>query len=792
MIHRWFVTAAVPLTLAVWISLSQPVAAHGVLVRSNPPVNSTFGTPPREAVLWFNEPVEPSFTTVVVLDRQARSVGGQPTVSRDGLQIRVALSLLPRGLYTVKWRVLSAADGHTTAGVFAFAVGEAVSSASQASVAGPGPVRVAVRWIGFLAAIVLAGATFFQFAVLRPTFARLDLPAQRRQGLQETAAHNLRSLRLASAVGLLVSLAMEFTLDATLLLDAQFPHVLLGGRFWSLLGETKIGWSVVVRTAMTLVLLLPDSGAGRIFQTGAALWFVVVASVAAAFGGPVALVGSLHLAVVLLVATVYGVVTVLLALILPTIPDLDIPEFAWAAPLAASILLAGLTLAAHASGSGVLAIAADWLHMLAAALWIGGLVSLLLVLRMAEASLRPWLAREVVPRFSRVAGIGVGVMVVTGIYSAWVYIPSLQSFLATAYGRALLVKLVLVVPLVALGALNRFVLRPRVLAGKAAPVPAVHRFLRTVTGEVGLAAAVLLVVAVLTITPPAKTSAPAVSGKPLILAGIAGDLRVRLAVTPAQPGWNRLEATVALQDDQPLGQDARVLFRFTTLNEDLDPTGIIATPQGQGRYRVEGGELALAELWDVEVIVRRAGQLDVSASFPLALGEESSRATDPAASALLTAAQEAIGRTQTWRQLEQITDGVGGLAATASEFARPDRLHYKIPSGLEGIIIKDVHYQRFQTRPWERRPLSTPFAVRSPLPTDGAQGIVFGRQAQCDEEPCRVVMWRVPSGNVTFSTWIGTRTKRPHKLFMVAKTDPHYMTLHFSDFDSRLSITPPE
>lgn len=776
-------------TLGLWLGLAHPVAAHGVLERSNPPANSTLGTSPRQVVLWFNEPVDPSFGTVVILDREGKAVGERPTHSKDGRQVTVPLMPMVRGLHTVKWRALSTVDGHTTAGAFAFAVGEAVSSTAGASVAGPGPVRIAIRWIGFLAAVVLTGAVLFQVGVLRPALTRLELPPQQRQRLQDSVARQLRLVKRASAIGLLLSVAVDFALDATLLLDVPFFQALLGGGLWSLLGGTKAGWSVVVRAAMALVLLLPDSASGRILQTGAAIWFVVVAGLAAAFGGPVALVGSIHFSVIVLVAAVYGLVTVLMALILPQVPDLDFPEFTWAAPLVAAVLLAGLTMAAHASGSGPIAMVADWIHLLAAATWLGGLACLLLVLRTTDASLRPRLAQGLVPRFSQVAGISLGVVVVTGIYSAWVHVPSLRSFTLTAYGRTLLLKLAFIVPLMAFGAFNRFVLRPRLVADRSSTPRVVHRFLRSIAGEVGLAATVLLVVAVLTITPPVRSSAPAAAQKPFILAGVAADLRVQVAITPSLPGWNRIEVTVTMEDGQAIGRDVRVLVRLTKIDEDLDPTTIVPVDHGQGRYSAEGGELALPGLWDVQVIVRRSGQIDASASFPLALGEQSTRPADVAASALLEAAQRTFARTQTWRQLEQITDGVGGVAVTTSELARPDRLHYKNASGLEGVIIKDVHFQRFSSRPWERRPLTVPFAVRSPLPTEGAEGSVLGKQTRCDDEPCQVVMWKTQGGAAMFAAWIGMRTKRPYKVFMVLES--HYMTLHLSDFDAPLDITPP-
>src|SRR5690348_4470699 len=85
----------------------------------------------------------------------------------------------------------------------------------------------------------------------------------------------------------------------------------------------------------------------------------------------------------------------------------------------------------------------DWLHVLAASLWIGGLAALTLA-----------------------------VLLLSGIYNAWVQLPDVAAFRDTPYGRVLLAKIALVIALVALGATSRYTLLPRLTGTPARSVVA--------------------------------------------------------------------------------------------------------------------------------------------------------------------------------------------------------------------------------------------------------------------------------------------------------------------------------
>jgi putative copper resistance protein D len=131
--------------------------------------------------------------------------------------------------------------------------------------------------------------------------------------------------------------------------------------------------------------------------------------------------------------------------------------------LAASIAWTG-----HAGSTpgetGIPHLAADMLHLTAAAAWIGGLVSLTWLLAgsrrdPAQASL----ARDATRRFSTLGIVSVATLFSTGIVNAWILVGSLNALIATGYGRLLMLKISLFAAMVAFAAVNRFWLTPRLI-----------------------------------------------------------------------------------------------------------------------------------------------------------------------------------------------------------------------------------------------------------------------------------------------------------------------------------------
>ncbi|HJR01067.1 MAG TPA: copper resistance CopC family protein, partial [Methylomirabilota bacterium] len=100
-----------------------PAGAHASLVRSTPAHRAVLGQMPERVQLWFNERLEPAFSTVSVWDEAGAQVDARDvTVGPDDpRRLTVAVETRRAGLYTVKYRVLSV-DGHIVDSRFTFTV----------------------------------------------------------------------------------------------------------------------------------------------------------------------------------------------------------------------------------------------------------------------------------------------------------------------------------------------------------------------------------------------------------------------------------------------------------------------------------------------------------------------------------------------------------------------------------------------------------------------------------------------------------------------------------------------
>ncbi len=166
---------AVALVAAGLVLGGQHARAHAVLEASDPAAGGQVDAAPAEVVLDFTERPDPALASVRVLDRAGAAVGtDEPTVDPAAPTVlRVGLPSIDDGSYTVTWRVTSVEDGHTTAGSFAFGVGQPPSEEALASAATaprtprPGPVGVVGRAAMYAGTAALLGAAAIGLTVLR-------------------------------------------------------------------------------------------------------------------------------------------------------------------------------------------------------------------------------------------------------------------------------------------------------------------------------------------------------------------------------------------------------------------------------------------------------------------------------------------------------------------------------------------------------------------------------------------------------------------------------------------------
>jgi copper transport protein len=175
----------------------------------------------------------------------------------------------------------------------------------------------------------------------------------------------------------------------------------------------------------------------------------------------------------------------------------------WPAFLLALGFASGLSLSGHSAadaGASWKSELADWVHLSAACLWLGGLVQLALVVW----PLAPALRREAFLRYARLAPVLIAALVTAGIYLSVLRLPHVSDLWTQSYGHVLLVKLTLVSVALAWGGMHHMVARPLVDRGH----PIVAKLSRSLVGEATIGMAVLLAAAVLVDSKPPPQPAP--------------------------------------------------------------------------------------------------------------------------------------------------------------------------------------------------------------------------------------------------------------------------------------------
>jgi copper transport protein len=352
------------------------------------------------------------------------------------------------------------------------------------------PLDPVVRWLTLLSAMVLVGGLVVDTLVWRPVLTGKDTPAAQRE-LRRRMTARVRRLWWASAI--LFALASVAWLLVQSSVVGASPTALLGSTDW-----------------------------GRLWLWRAALFVALCGVFAMEYGQRASKRGGGEEAPFLSLAIGPGLLlTFSLASHGAAVPGLEAP--------------------------GVIS---DYAHLLASALWVGGLVllaaALPLVLGTLEGKdLRETLAR-MLPRFSFLAALSVAVLTVTGLYSAWLQVTVFPALLAP-FGLALLAKVAVIGGVLGIAAFNLLWLSPRLHRQDGA-----GRLLRrTVTAEALLVAVVILLVGLMTSMEPARQAAPRlgiVSMTPAFAERVDG-LNVAVTVGPGTVGSNTIRVTLTDRQD---------------------------------------------------------------------------------------------------------------------------------------------------------------------------------------------------------------------------------------------------
>jgi copper transport protein len=267
-----------------------------------------------------------------------------------------------------------------------------------------------------------------------------------------------------------------------------------------------------------------------------------------------------------------------------------------------------------------LLVGGDLVHLFAGAVWFGGLVVLIAVMRRRTLDDDPVEAAGLVARFSSIALISVAAVTVGGVAMAVPLVGSFTALTSTTYGWLLVAKVAAVAVVVVIAAYNRQRLVPAITArvvpagGSVDTQPpdtddallhrsrvAWDRLRTTVRVEAGIVAAVLLVTGVLVTTQPASDAA-GLEGYYEVTGELADGLVVDVIVDPNRAGQNTLHLYVI---DETLGRPSMEVedlqLELTYVPEGIGPIPVEPFFAGTGHWTATIDDLAFPGQWEVQI-----------------------------------------------------------------------------------------------------------------------------------------------------------------------------------------------
>lgn len=372
-------------------------SAHAYVIKSNPNQNEQASTNLKTVSIQFSEEIQQSFLKLQVLDEndhrvdtdQAHIDKKNPAVLINNVKKKLSV-----GYYRIKWKVISA-DGHAVNGTIAFRVGQPANSsnvpqkASESSSFIPGADNLVIRWL-------IYGGLSFYFGFL--VFLKFLYPAR------SSLIYKRKSTRIALWISggiLLLGVFLILPLQVTSNASVTWLHAWNGEALGATLFATSFG----------------------------PIWFLLLGTLLASF------------------ALQYWIIR--------TKSEKTVQRLTWGQIILLLLFSLSKAFLGHAGGiqnyeTRLLAVLADFLHLSAAAIWLGSLFSLLFFLPRAvkkdyppeQQKMAYW---QTVHRFSPFAIILVGLIFLTGFIGSVIHLPTFSALYTSAYGWIIISKAALLV-----------------------------------------------------------------------------------------------------------------------------------------------------------------------------------------------------------------------------------------------------------------------------------------------------------------------------------------------------------
>ena len=573
-LRKRFLPASFIICLFALLWLNGPVQAHGYLIRSIPEDRSTLERAPTRLQYWFSEDLEPAFSTINLRDQNGNILasGEVDEDNRSLLRLQIPPGSLPDGAYIVELRPAFASDAHVVSESRVFFVGEEVGAVQGLNATSEARAfEVVWKAILLCGSSLLFGVYMLYAQILRPAWGNSQYPAGKlpprvMRRLNQTAWAAIALVLLANLLALLQQSMAFFNVDAlTVISGSLWQVVRIGSRF----GDV---WNARM---FFLILLILMQIASQYYSRSA---------------------------------------------------PRSVQAF-WAANVwLAALIIGAQAVNSHASGSLIwpwVAVAVHWLHSLSVAFWVGGIAALTLILPVAlapyEGETRRQALLSVMRRFSRWVAVALLLVITTGFYSASNWFFSTED-LASNYGTALGLKLLMVGLLIGVGALHHLALRPHLLqAVQAGLKPLLGRaasFGTTMRLEVVMVVVTLGLASLLSATPlpePAFLDDMRVETPSALQS--QGGLDVEVSIIPGGPGVNTYDTVITQQmlqasDVLPAASVEEVMIQLVNPQRDLRSPWYEAESVDAGLYVSASADIdEPGEWWTLLDIVDASGEL---------------------------------------------------------------------------------------------------------------------------------------------------------------------------------------
>ncbi len=555
------------IVMLVLLSMSVPMAwGHPFTEQTTPDLSSNAPVGTTEVIVLFSQAVDIDFSEIKVFDGNGEQIDNRDTKYYEGEEsLIVTTPPLQDGIYTASTKVLSKIDGHLVPGTFLFAVGDVIVDPSLREQQGPEEIvfvaGAAAKFPGLIGQTIVLGATVASLMVWGTQNKRI---IRDRLGAVEGIHHG--RFMLTTGVGLVLVLISDILIIIvqSVRLDAS-PLSVIG---------TSFGTIWLARMIMTVILL--------------GIWF--------AMNRRTTLSGRAHVPI-----------------------------------LAASLaLIATTSMIGHGSSlGGIAGLSLDYVHNLVAAVWIGGIFYLVFTLLPALSKLadreREHMSLAMIPRFSMMFVVSVGVVIVTGPVLMWLIESDVGLITESVFGQLIILKIVLAGIMVGMGGYMQFKVQRgaerSILSGggRATVHRKIKKMLKT---DIVLGFAILGIVALLTNgTLPAgeiqRTEArQTIYGYETI--EFTENARFEVEMFPFASGTNTVSVSIVDLDGNPLDDLDGIKVKISNPSRNIFPIEVPMEQTGDTGFQ---GEMTLgfSGEWLMEVTAQRTENASESVILDLSV-----------------------------------------------------------------------------------------------------------------------------------------------------------------------------